>query len=307
VYFDVTDADKFLHLFILRKEKWKAFWYCILQCPFSMFVFFLGVALKSINYVEHIMHDLEKASGCKHATEHVRRLEVETLHDSLAETLGDSFGDHFGMLGAHDGSAHGRRLASMTLQEYDDLTFRCFNLLCYGAAVVQICSVAVAYTMPTDQDMNKVHASRLGSIVVVCFLFIIPPNIATLQTDCMVEYEEGTRRRLGGSSYSSSYSAYASGDDGDDGTVDAEGLTITEGLTVTSLIVFVSFCVSLFSIDVDRSFTYKELEDAAHHGRPPVLATLAATSGRKTLAERGGVEFVGNAFSGKKPSTVTPV
>jgi hypothetical protein len=51
VYFDVTDADQFLHLFIMRKEKWKAFFYCMCQWPFSMFVFFIGVALKTINYI----------------------------------------------------------------------------------------------------------------------------------------------------------------------------------------------------------------------------------------------------------------
>ena len=49
---------------------------------------------------------------------------------------------------------------------------------------------------------------------------------------------------------------------------------------------------------------YKELEDAAHHGREPHLATLAASK-KKTLAERGGVAFVGNAFAGKS-STVAP-
>ena len=57
VYFDVTDADQFLKLFILRKEKWKAFFYCLGHWPFSMFVFFLGVSLKTINYIE-VVFDL---------------------------------------------------------------------------------------------------------------------------------------------------------------------------------------------------------------------------------------------------------
>ena len=308
VYFDVTDADKFLHLFILRNEKWKAFWYILLQWPFSMFVFFVGVALKSINYIEHVAHDLELASGCKHSVEHIRRLDAHM--DGLSEKLGGGFGDHFGMLGQHDGSAHGRRLASMTLDEYDELIVKCFNLLCYSALVVQACSIAVAYTMPTDQNMNKVHISRIGSIVAVLVLVVVPPNIASLKTDCLGDYEDSMRRRLTAhrelSSYSSysSYSAYSSGDDDEAPT--ADGLTITEGLVVTSLVVFVSFVISLFSIDVDRAFTYKELEDAAHHGREPHLATLSASRPTKSLAERGGVQFVGSAFAGKK-STVVPV
>ena len=38
-YFDITDADKFLHLFLLRKEKWKAFTHCLNQLTYSLFVF----------------------------------------------------------------------------------------------------------------------------------------------------------------------------------------------------------------------------------------------------------------------------
>jgi hypothetical protein len=69
VYFDVTDADQFLHLFIMRKEKWKAFFYCMCQWPFSMFVFFIGVALKTINYIMvslYIFFFVPVLSYCRH-------------------------------------------------------------------------------------------------------------------------------------------------------------------------------------------------------------------------------------------------
>ena len=41
----------------------------------------------------------------------------------------------------------------------------------------------------------------------------------------------------------------------DDKPVDADGLTVTEAIIVSTIIVFTSFVLAMFSIDVDRSFT----------------------------------------------------
>lgn len=302
VYFDVTDADKFLHLFILRKEKRKAFAYCVAQCPFSLFVFFIGVALKSINYIELGMHDLEVSSGCGHQQdEHIRRLAQQEWGaggalDQLASKLGAE-----GFSAWHAGSEHGmrRRLASWTVDDLDELNRSCFQLLCWGSVAVQVCSVLVAYAMPTDQDMKVVNMSRLGSVAIVLFCVIVPFSLNDLATPCLHDYEDSHRRRLA-SDYASSYGTDSSssssssyGDDG--GGAGGGGLTIVEALITTAALVFASFVTSLFSIDVDREHTYKELEDAAHHDRPPELKKSI-----KSLAARGGVAFVAGAFGSPK-------
>ena len=80
------------------------------------------------------------------------------------------------------------------------------------------------------------------------------------------------------------------------------GLSVTESLVVLALIVAVSFAVHCFSLDAEREHTYKELEEAAEHGRPPVLHTLDASFKKKSLADRGGVAFVAAGFSSPKVS-----
>jgi hypothetical protein len=274
------------------------------QCPFSLYVFFIGVALKTINYIELTMHDLEIASGCGHESEeHLRRQlgewgEGGTM-DALAEKLTpQEFREWF------SGSEHRQRAGGCSVDDYNDLNQKSFNLLCFGTVAVQCCSVLVAYAMPTDQDMRVVHASRLGSVMVVFACVAIPFNLKELNTDCLRDYEDSHRRRLAGSSYSSSYSSsspssYA--DNADPEGNDTPGLTIVEGLIISSIIVFISFSVSLFSIDVDRAHTYKELEHAAHDDRPP---KLKKTEIRMSLADRGGVAFVANSFSGNKGKVV---
>jgi hypothetical protein len=341
-YFDVTDADKFLHLFLLRKEKGYACAYCVGQCVFSLFVFLVGVALKSIVYVNNATHDLEVASGCSHVAESLRRRQLwsDGGHwDQLAAGLGDQFRDHFNLFGAladqptlaggaslleglvgGSGDASRRRLAAWTLDDYDDLLFKCFLLLALGACCVQVSSIGVAYCMPTDQDMQKVHASRVGAIAAALCGLVVPFSLKSIKTECLGEYEASHRRRLslngGGdseekaslsgslaardlASYSSSYSAYSAYGSTDYAKSEA-GLSVTEALMVLALIVAVSFAVHCFSLDVEREHTYKELEEAAEHGRPPVLHTLEASTKKRTLADRGGVAFVAAGFGGPK-------
>jgi len=310
VYFDITDADKFLHLFLLRGEKFKAFLYCVCHCPFSLYVFFIGVALKTINYIELTMHDIEVSSGCGHESEeHLRRQLLEwgeggTLDTLAAKLTPQQFGEWLAgsaaSAGTRGGGGLGRLLAgSFTIDDYEELNRKSFNLLCFGTVAVQCCSVLVAYAMPTDQDMRIVNLSRFGSVLTVFACVAIPFNLKRLNTDCLRDYEDSHRRRLGGSSYASSYSPsrdlYASGDS-EYSEQHNPGLTIVEGLIICSFIVFVSFSISLFSIDVDRAHTYKELEEAAHDDRPPELKKVTAR--KVSLADRGGVTFVANSFGG---------
>ena len=176
----------------------------------------------------------------------------------------------------------------------------------------QAFAILVAYAMPTDQDMKKVHLSRIGAIVVTLCGLAVPPSLQSIKTTCLVEYEDSHRRRLTefvedytttspqrdlASTYSSSYSAYSSGSD-DDST--NAGLSVTEALIVSAVIVCVSFAIQTFAIDVEREHTYKELEEAAEHGREPVLHTLEESKKKKTLAERGGVAFVASGFGAPK-------
>jgi len=316
VYFDVTDADKFLHLFILRKEKLKAFCYCFCHWPFSMFVFFLGVALKTINYIELGIHDLEVSSGCGHLQFETLRRERRKLWeeggalDQLKDKLGDSYESLVGNalgdgLSLVDGSGlftenHGRRLAAWTLDEYDDLIQKCFIMLCFGVALVQICSVLVAYAMPTDQNMIKVHLSRFGSVGVVLFCIFIPFNLQSVKTDCLAYYEETHRRRLDiRSAATTSYANTQYAGENWNHDKHMKGLTVVEALITTALIVVVSFIVSMFSIDVERAHTYKELEDAAHHGREPEMTH------QQSLAAKGGVAFLAKAMTAKAKTGIS--
>ena len=183
-------------------------------------------------------------------------------------------------------------------------------------------AILVAYAMPTDQDMRKVHLSRVGAIVVTLCGLAVPPSLQSIKTTCLAEYEDAHRRRLTAfgedyasattagtsspqrdlastysSSYSSSYSAYSSGTDDD---ASNSGLSVTEALIISAVIVCVSFAIQTFAIDVEREHTYKELEEAAEHGREPVLHNLEESRKKKTLAERGGVAFVASGFGAPK-------
>jgi hypothetical protein len=306
VYFDVTDADKFLHLFILRKEKVKAFIYCLSHWPFSMAVFFIGVALKTINYIELGIHDLEVASGCGHIQlEAIRRSRhllwtpggaldklKEQLGDAYESTVGNALGNDLALLDGNNGLAHGRRLAGWSLDEYDELIYRCFLMLCFGVAAVQFSSVLVAYSMPTDQVMWKVHLSRFGSVIIVLLTMVIPFHLQSVKTDCLKDYEDNHRRRLEITTSASSYSSYSSGNHQWNHDKNMSGLTVVEALITTAMIVIVSFVVSLFSIDVEREHTYKELEEAAHEHREPVME-------KKANAGRASVAFLATAMSAR--------
>lgn len=100
----------------------------------------VGVALKSIVYVNAAVHELEATAGCEHAKEHLRRLEWAPggALDRAAATLGSAqFGQHYNLAGGlgaqgggQGGSSHGRRLAgSFTLDEYDELLQKLYWLL----------------------------------------------------------------------------------------------------------------------------------------------------------------------------------
>ena len=47
-YFDIVDADQFLHLYIVRREKHKSLIYMLIQWPFSFTVFLTGVSLQNV-------------------------------------------------------------------------------------------------------------------------------------------------------------------------------------------------------------------------------------------------------------------
>ena len=240
------------------------------------------------------MHNLEKESGCEHTNEHLRRRALRGTEYSFGRSVGDMLSGAGGELEAQGEGR--RRLASWTLNDYDELILRCFRMLCFSATAVQVCSVLVAYSMPTNQNMKKVHLSRIGSVVIAIMATIIPSHIKTVKTACLEAWEE----RSGGSyysssyaadstsyssyassssysSYSSSYAAYSSSFDPksyDDDNKLKKDLTVVEGLLITAIIVMVSFAVSLVSMDLEREETYHELELAAKGNRKPNLGYL---------------------------------
>lgn len=95
----------------------------------------MGVALKSIVYVNAAVHDLEAASGCEHAKESFRRLAWAPGGglDNVASVLGSAqFGEHYNLAGGlgDQGGSHHRRLAgSFTLDQYDELLRKLYWLL----------------------------------------------------------------------------------------------------------------------------------------------------------------------------------
>jgi hypothetical protein len=191
----------------------------------------------------------------------------------------------------------------------------------------QTFAIVVAYAMPTDQDMTKVNLSRAGAVVATLCGLVVPFNLKSVKSACLGDYEDAHRRRLTefgsgadseeegeaqrelasySSSYSASYSSYSpsssySAYSSDSSSTSANaGLSVTEALIVSAAIVCVSFAVQTFAVDVEREHTYKELEEAAEHGRPPVLHTLEASKKKKSLADRGGVAFVASGFGAPK-------
>jgi hypothetical protein len=97
----------------------------------------VGVALKSIVYVNAAVHDLETASGCEHATENFRRLAWAPGGelDKVASALGsEQFGEHYNLAGGlgdqqRGGGGHRRLAGSFTLDQYDDLLGKLYWLL----------------------------------------------------------------------------------------------------------------------------------------------------------------------------------
>mmetsp|Transcript_50693 Transcript_50693/g.64944 ORF Transcript_50693/g.64944 Transcript_50693/m.64944 type:complete len:1082 (-) Transcript_50693:161-3406(-) len=309
VYFDVTDADQFLELFMIRKEKKKAFFYSVVHWPFSMLVFFVGVALKTLNYIELGIHDLKTTSDC---TDNVhfnfRRLDWLRQDDGTYGTCEEilssnneyseydpepssyslylenkcqqlSNGNHLfdSSLGSGIRGFH-RRLAagggsSFTLEEYDALIFKCFMMLCFGVTTLQVYSVLFAYAMPTDQHACTLHSSRFASVFIALFVLIIPFQLKSVKSTCLQEYEISIDSSL---------------DENDIQSHSNKGLSIVQALIFIAVLITISFFVSLFSIDIERYHTYKELEEAAHEERIPKLnrASIRASVRASMLQQR---------------------
>jgi hypothetical protein len=178
-----------------------------------------------------------------------------------------------------------RRLSTFSLDEFDNIIEKSFLMLCFGVVSLQILSMMYAYAMPTDQDICTLHCSRIGSVIVVSIALAIPYNLKSVKTRCLQEYEIYEDPNL---------------DDGD--FVESNGLAPIQAVIATALIVMASFCVALFSIDVERSHTYKELEEAAHEQRKAVLdkaqlrATLRATLNADRLNRLQSTMNLGASF-----------
>jgi hypothetical protein len=104
-------------------------------------------------------------------------------------------------------------------------------------------------------------------------VLIVPFHLQSVKTTCLQEYEISIDGTL---------------DDHDLVSRDNRGLTIVQALITIAVIIFASFFVSLFSIDIERYHTYKELEEAAHEERIPKLnrASIRASMRASVLQER---------------------
>lgn len=128
-----NQADQFLHLFLVRRERAKAFIYVIIQWPFSLVVMFCGVALKIILWVGNTVFQMEVLTRCgvdshNKLAEHRRQLMELALDERI------------------DKMSHHRRLASSAswpIEDLADLNFKAFLLLTISVAVVMTMSLLI--------------------------------------------------------------------------------------------------------------------------------------------------------------------
>lgn len=142
-WFDITDADQFLELFLLQGQKFRAFMYMLLQGPFSFCVWLVGVALKSVLFVYHEERDLEVESGCETNQEAFRR---------------------------------GRRLAGWDLEELDYNLPKFFRLLSTSLSLVIGTCIIVAFAIPSPLSWRRVVPSRVLAVVTVLMINTVNPS-----------------------------------------------------------------------------------------------------------------------------------
>jgi hypothetical protein len=136
-YFDIINADQFLHLFMVRKEKYKAFALMNFQLPFSLSIFLGGVGLKNILYVSNSVYELDTISHCSG----FRRLS-STLMDNLSGGVAEEA--EGGGVMAEEAR---RRLAgsgvSFTIEELDDLLINNFKLLTCSITCAMLSTIII--------------------------------------------------------------------------------------------------------------------------------------------------------------------
>jgi hypothetical protein len=154
-YFDIVDADQFLHIFMVRNEKWKAFLLMNFQLLFSFSVFLVGVSLKTIIYVSNMLYYFEIDSGCGVSHHH------EAPHRLLSTSSNNNHydGGRAGHLRGAAGSApppektavleSSRRLATtsntnnISIYDLDDKLFKSFLMLTISASMVMMFSIFI--------------------------------------------------------------------------------------------------------------------------------------------------------------------
>ena len=245
-YFDIVDADQFLHLYFVRGENLKAMAYMNFQCLFSFFVFLTGVALKTIIFVSETVYALETASGCGDA---------HTSFDGHRQLLTDGH--------------HGRRLGSWSVVELDSVLFKAFVMLCVSISATVTATMIIGYSMPTEVPSPQVHISRVGTVLICLTTLFVPYNLDTIATDCLLG-AEGDASSYGtsyGTSYGSSARLLGSSFSGgaEEDTARKGSLSLMNALVTISLIILASFVVALGSLDPDREETYAVLEETASY------------------------------------------
>jgi hypothetical protein len=286
-YFDIVDADQFLHLFIVRREKIKSVSYMLIQYPFSVVVFLTGVALKIIMFTKKSVFQKQLATGCNvgdHETlsAHRRLLFFDIMRTQAVEAEGDEEAQH-----------HRRLAGAWAIDDLNDLHFKAFLLLCISVSLVMTTSLLIGCrlrlwffcyrpiapvshalpflyfhennnsfsctsitqdAMPISLPPWRVHLSRIGAIIISCLTLLIPFNLRDLVTPCLAASEEAHRRLAG--SYSS-YSSFDSSEFDDDSLENDEKLSTTQGLVTVSMLILASFIVALGSLDHKREESCK--------------------------------------------------
>ena len=228
-WFDVVDADQFLHLYVVRGAKKTAFAFMTFQCFFSFFVFLCGAALKTIIFISESVYLLHEATGCgdpDHSDDYSRRL-LATGEARVSRRLGSE---------------------AWSIQDLDLLLFRSFVLLTVSIAATMTSSILIGYSMPTGVPSPRLHLSRVGAMLICLTACVVPFHLRSIATPCLLEAE-----------------SVAMGTQHDSSEGRRRGLTLMQALITTSVIILASFGVALGSLDRHREETCVSSTPALEH------------------------------------------
>merc|ERR1711865_1104173 len=184
-YFDITDADQYLHLFMLQGEKTRAFFYILSQGFFSFCVFLVGVCLKCCIFAHENIRQLHEITGCAPKNELDGGRSERRL--SLAHTF--EWDQQSELLGIDLLEDERRQLAgAWTHEELHYSSKKYFMALCVSVCAVMTMTITVAYLMPSAVPEGRRHFGRVGSLVVILCSSVLTTQLRGVQSPYLDDF-----------------------------------------------------------------------------------------------------------------------